>query len=251
MNSLVQAAVSIGIAIDDVQIEQFQRYRELLLEWSNRVNLTAVRDPDVIVEQLFIRSFRVATPAGGNVSTAEWFTGRRIIDIGSGAGIPGIPLKIALPDADVTLLESNRRKCDFMSHVVSDLGLTNISVLNARAEDAAHSTNHRAGYDLATARGVARLSALAEYTMPFLKLGGVAVLPKGPDNEAVRAECEEAAYAADEMGAAPAIVHAVSIPGNSPIDNTVYWMKINSTPDRFPRRAGTPTKRPLTAFDGN
>ncbi len=247
MNSLVQAASSIGIPIGDAQIEQFQRYRQLLLEWSQRMNLTAVNDPDAIVEELFIRSLRVATPAGGNVSTSEWFSGRRIIDIGAGGGVPGLPLKIALPDANVTLLESNRKKCDFMAHVVSDLKLGGVVVLNARAEEAAHSPEHRESYDLATARGVASLSALAEYALPFLKLGGVAVLPKGPDLEGIRAESEDAAYAAKRIGAAPAIIHAVSHPGNSPIDNTVYWLKVNPTPDRFPRRAGMPTKRPLTA----
>ncbi len=246
MNSLVAAASTIGIDADETQIERFQRYRELLIEWGRRTNLTAVKDPDEIVEQLFIRSLRIAVQAGGSVTTAGWFDGRRIIDIGSGAGIPGLPLKLMLPGAEVTLLESNRKKCDFMECVVGELGLDGVSVVNARAEDAAHDAFHRESYDLATARGVAKLSVLAEYSLPFLKLGGVAVLPKGPDMNVARSEAEAAAFAADEMGAAPAFIQPVAHPGSSPRDSIIYWLKIQSTPDGFPRRAGIPAKRPLT-----
>ena len=247
MKSLVEAASSIGISIGEPQIERFRHYRDLLGEWGNRVNLTAVKDSEDVVEQLFIRSLRVAVPAGGSVSTAEWFAGRRIIDIGSGAGIPGLPLKLALPGAEITLLESNRKKCEFVEQVVAELGLEGVTVLNARAEDAAHDPVHREGYELATARAVSNLAVLAEYALPFLSLGGVAVLPKGPDLDSVRSEADDAAYAADEMGAAPAILQAVAHPGNSPTDHIVYWLKVQQTPDRYPRRAGVPSKRPLVA----
>ena len=118
-------------------------------------------------------------------------------------------------------------------------------MLNGRAEDAARLAEHREGYDLATARGVANLSILAEYVLPFVKLGGVAVLPKGPDMHSVSQEAEAAAFAADEMGAAPAIIQPVAHPGSSPTDHIVYWMKVRPTTDRYPRRAGIPTKRPL------
>ncbi len=247
MNSLVDAADSIGISLDDQQVEQFLRYRELITEWNRRANLTAVTDPDEIVERLFIQSLRVAVPAGGNVSTAGWFEGRSVIDIGSGAGIPGIPLKLALPGAEVVLLESNRKKCEFMEHVVTELGLDGVTILNSRAEDAARDTAHREGYDMVTARAVASLSVLAEYSIGFLKLGGVAVFPKGPVLEKVSAESDDAALIADEMGAAPAIMQAVAHPGNAPTDHIIYWLKIRPTPDRFPRRAGIPAKRPITA----
>ena len=245
MKSLIEAAINIGVNINESQVGQFRRYRELLIDWQNRINLTAIKDPVAIVDQLFIRSFRIAVPAGGNVSTAGWFEGRRIIDIGSGAGIPGLPLKLIIPDANVTLLESNRKKCDFMRLVVDDLGLDGVTVLNGRAEDAARLAEHREGYDLATARGVANLSILAEYVLPFVKLGGVAVLPKGPDMHSVSQEAEAAAFAADEMGAAPAIIQPVAHPGSSPTDHIVYWLKVRPTTDRYPRRAGIPTKRPL------
>ena len=247
MNSLVDAASSIGITIDALQIERFRRYLELLDEWNGMRNLTAIKEPEEIVEQLFIRSLRVAVPAGGSVSTAEWFNGRRIIDIGSGAGIPGLPLKLALPGAEVTLLDSNRKKCEFMEHVVFDLGLEDVTVVNSRAEDAARDAEHREVYELATARGVASLSVLAEYALPFLRLGGVAVLPKGPDLASMRVEVDDAGYVADELGAAPAIVQAVAHPGNSPTDHIVYWLKVQPTPDRYPRRVGVPAKRPMVA----
>ena len=244
-NRLIEAADAIGVQVDDATTERFRRYRELLIEWGSRANLTAIKDPEAIVERLFIRSFRIAVQAGGSVTTAGWFDGRRIIDIGSGAGIPGLPLKLILPEADVTLLEANRKKCDFMEHVVADLGLDGIHVINERAEIAAHFDDHRESYDLATARVVAKLPVLAEYTLPFLKQGGVAVLPKGPDVETVRSESDKAAYAADEMGAAPAIIQAVAHPGTSPTDHMVYWLKIRPTSDRYPRRVGIPSKRPL------
>ena len=247
MNSLVAAAGSIGISINALQIERFRRYLELLGEWNHRVNLTAVKEPEEIVEQLFIRSLRVAVPAGGSVSTAEWFDGRRIIDIGSGAGIPGLPLKLALPGVDVTLLDSNRRKCGFLEHVISDLELDGVTVVNARAEDAARDAEHREGYELATARGVASLSVLIEYALPFLRLGGVAVLPKGPDSASVRVEVGDAGFVADELGAAPAIIQDVAHPGKAPTDHIVYWLKVQPTPDRYPRRAGVPVKRPMVA----
>lgn len=251
MNSLVDAASSIGITIDALQIERFQRYLELLDEWNGRVNLTAVKEPEEVVEQLFIRSLRVAVPAGGSVSTAEWFDGRRIIDIGSGAGIPGLPLKLALPGADVTLLDSNRKKCEFMEYVISDLELDGVAVVNARAEDAARDAKHREGYELATARGVASLSVLIEYALPFLRLGGVAVLPKGPDLTTVRAEADDAAYVADELGAAPAIIQSIAHPGRTPTDHIVYWLKVQPTPERYPRRAGVPAKRPIVVARSN
>lgn len=251
MNSLVEAAGSIGITIDQIQLGRFRRYLELLQAWNRSINLTAVKNPEDIVEQLFIRSLRVAVPAGGNVSTAGWFEGRRVIDIGSGAGFPGLPLKLALPGSEVTLLESNFRKCAFLEHVVKELNLDGVNVVNARAEDAARLTEHREGYQLATARGVGRLSLLAEYVLPFLQLGGVAVLPKGPDLTHVRAEADDAVYAADELGAAPAIIQSVAHPGSSPTDHTVYWMKIQPTPDRYPRRAGIPAKRPLVSAMAN
>ncbi|MXZ02790.1 MAG: 16S rRNA (guanine(527)-N(7))-methyltransferase RsmG, partial [Chloroflexi bacterium] len=242
MESLIKAAGAIGVQVDDATTERFRRYRELLIEWGSRTNLTAIKDPEAIVEQLFIRSFRVAVQAGGSVTTAGWFDGRRIIDIGSGAGIPGLPLKLILPEADVTLLEANRKKCDFMEHVVADLGLDGIEIINERAEIAAHFDNLRESYDLATARVVAKLPVLAEYTLPFLKQGGVAVLPKGPDPETVRSESDEAAYAADEMGAAPAIIQAVAHPGTSPTDHKVYRLKNRPTSARYPRPAGIPAK---------
>ncbi len=245
MESLIEAAGAIGVQVDDATAERFRRYRELLIEWGSRTNLTAVKDPEAIVEQLFIRSFRIAVQAGGSVTTSGWFDGRRIIDIGSGAGIPGLPLKLILPEADVTLLEANRKKCDFIEHVVENLGLDGVDVINERAETAAHFDDLRERYDLATARVVAKLPVLAEYTLPFLKQGGVAVLPKGPDTEAVKSESDKAAYAADEMGAAPAIIQAVAHPGKSPTDHMVYWLKIRPTSDRYPRRVGIPSKRPL------
>ena len=244
MGSLVAAAEAVGVELLPAQQAQFRRYRELLQEWSDRASLTAVRDDDAILEQLFIRSFRVAVPAGGSVPTAGWWSGRRVIDVGSGGGIPGLPLKLLQPDAFVTLLESNRKRCAFLAAAIAELGIDGVEVVNARAETAAHDPAYREQYDVATARGLARLPTLAEEVLPFLKLGGVAVLPKGADAAGVQSEAEAAAFAADELGAAPAFIQPVEYPGTAPVDYIVYWLKVQPTPERFPRRVGVPSKRP-------
>ena len=247
MKSLVAAAGTIGVNIDDTQIERFRRYRELLVEWGRRVNLTAVKDPEAVVEQLFIRSFRIAVPAGGTVSTAGWFDGRRIIDIGSGAGIPGLPLKIILPAPRSLCWNPTVKSATSCGTSYRNSDFEGVTVLNSRAEDAGRLKDHRESYDLATARGVSKLPILAEYTLPFLKLGGVAVLPKGHDREAVQGEVEDASFAANELGAAPAIIQPVAHPGTSPMDHIIYWLKVQPTKDRYPRRPGIPAKRPLSA----
>ncbi len=245
MRAISEAAQVIGVHIEPRQIKQFRRYLHLIQSRGKRQNLTALTSAEDIVEELFIRSFRVAVPAGGSVSTASWFSGRNVIDIGSGAGIPGLPLKILLPESKLTLLDSNAKKCAFMEHVIDDLGLQEAVVLNARAEVAAHDPQYRHTFDLAIARGLASLPVLLEYSLPFLKPGGVAVLPKGPDTSFVNAEIDDAAYATQLLGGGPAFIQQVECPGKSPIDNIVYYLKLADSDSIYPRRVGVPTKRPL------
>ncbi len=247
MKSLEHAASAIGITLDSSQLTLFVRYFELLDEWGKKMNLTSIRGEDQVEQQLFIRSLRVLAPAGGFASTREWFSGRELIDVGSGAGIPGIPIKLALPDTRVTLLEARSRKCEFLRHVVDELGLTGVSVYHGRAEDGGHDRELRERFDIATARAVAKLPSLAELVLPFVSLGGVAVLPKGPDGDAVLSEAEAARPAVEAMGGAESIIHRVDGPGSAPADHMVYWMKVRPTDSTYPRRAGVPTRRPLLA----
>ena len=210
------------------------------------MNLTSVKGANNVEQNLFIRSLRVAVPAGGNVSTAEWFSQKRLIDIGSGAGLPGIVLKIALPEAHVTLLEARAKRCRFMEKVIQQVALENIEVINARAEDLAHNPEYREQFQIATARAVAPLPTLAELVLPFVTLGGVAIIPKGPNKHTVQTEIQNSQAAARLMGATTAIVQQISYPGTSPTDHMIYWMKIRNTHSNYPRRSGIPAKKPIT-----
>ncbi len=244
---LIQAARTIGVELNADQLDMFRLYIELLAAWGKRMNLTAIRGRDDVVQHLFIRSLRVALPAGGKASTAEWFAGRRLLDVGSGAGFPGLPLKIVFPSTHVTLLEARGKVCSFLRTAVQELGVDDVDVLNERAEVAAHRAEVRESYDIVTARGVALLPTLAELTLPFVSLGGVAVLPKGPDETKVSVEAKRAQEAIDRMGSTSPLVQLVDYPGTVPADYMVYLMKIRPTPPEYPRRDGVPGKRPLLA----
>lgn len=239
---MIAAAQLLGVDLDAKQQAQFQRYRELIELRSSQFNLTGHKTWDKIREELFIRSLRVLSPAGGNVPTPEWFTGKRAIDIGTGAGIPGMVLKIALPDLQITLLDSVQKRTNFLVEVASELELSGLEVINGRAEDLGQEREHREKYDFVVARAVARLAELAELTIPFANIGGTVILPKSKGAED---EVTEAAAAAEVLGAAPAITLEISKPGDSPPDDMVYWMKISSTPREFPRRVGVPHQSPL------
>ncbi len=242
MESVVAAAQLLGVDLNEKQIAQFQRYRELIELRSNQYNLTGHKTWDKIREELFIRSLRMLAPAGGNVPTPEWFAGKRAIDVGTGAGIPGLVMKIALPELEITLLDSMQKRTKFLIEVVNELELKGLEVITGRAEELGQEPGHRESYDLVVARAVARLAELAELTIPFANIGGTVILPK---SSGVADEVNDAAAAAEVLGAAPAITLEVSKPGNSPPDDMVYWMKISPTPSEFPRRVGIPHQSPL------
>ncbi len=242
MESVVAAARLFGVDLDEKQIAQFQRYRELIELRSKQFNLTGHKTWDKIREELFIRSLRVLAPAGGNEPTPEWFTGKRAIDIGTGAGIPGMIMKITLPELQMTLLDSTQKRTSFLGEVANELELTGLEVITGRAEDLGQESGHRESYDIVVARAVARLPELAELTIPFANIGGVVILPK---SSGVQDEVVEAAAAAEVLGAAPAITMEVSQPGEALADDMVYWMKISPTPREFPRRVGIPHQSPL------
>ena len=242
MESVIAAAQLLGVDLDAKQQAQFQRYRELIELRSKQFNLTGHKTWDKIREELFIRSLRVLSPAGGNVPTPEWFAGKRAIDVGTGAGIPGMIMKIALPDLQMTLLDSIGKRTNFLIEVANELELTGLEVINGRAENLGQERGHREQYDVVVARSVARLAELAELTIPFAKIGGTVILPK---SQGVQDEVAEAAAAAEVLGAAPAVTLEIDKPGASPPDDMVYWMKISTTPREFPRRVGIPHQSPL------
>ena len=156
----------------------------MIEEEAGRLNITGARGVERIREELIIRSLRMlASAPGGFVSTAGWFDGRSVIDVGSGAGIPGIVLKIVYPDMRLALLDSSRKKCAFLERAAAELSLTDVEVINARAEEAAHSPRYRERFDLVVSRGVAALSELAELTLPFAVVGGTVISAKGLSGE--------------------------------------------------------------------
>jgi 16S rRNA (guanine527-N7)-methyltransferase len=220
------------------QQAQVATYRELLLEWNQRFNLTAITDPELVERRLFFDAWRML-PA---IDEAIGGEPAKLIDVGSGAGFPGLALKIARPALEVTLLEATGKKVGFLRHVIDTLGLTGIEAIHGRAEELGHDPNHRERYDLATARAVASLPALIELCTPFLCIGGRAFFPKSED---IGQEFREGAEAAKELGVT--IVGANSLPkiDGEKVTRLVIVDRMVRTPPRYPRRAGIPAREPL------
>ena len=228
-------ARALGLNLAPDRLDRFERYAAELIEWNRRVNLTAIVDPLDIARKHFLDSLSV-------LAACDVHPGSRIIDVGSGAGFPGLPIGIARPDVRVTLLEATRKKCDFLRRVIELLELSRVTVVNARAEDAARDSFQREQYDVAVARSVAALDTLAEYVLPFTRVSGVALAHKSGD---VETEVEQAGTAIAALGGRVRRIAPVAIPGLSEARAIVVIDKIGPTPDRFPRRAGMPERRPI------
>lgn len=237
MPLLQRWAGQFGAPLTDHQLDAFRLYRDELLAWnSSRANLTAVTNPDAVESRLFLESLWCAAASPPT-------DGARLIDIGSGGGFPGLPLAIAFPEMNVTLLEATRKKVDFLEHIIELLGLPNCRAIHGRAEDFAHDPEHREAYAAATARALAPLPALVELCLPFVKVGGVLIAPKGADAEQ---EIYDASNALSTLGGK---VEEIILPQpDSPIPadhRLVVIRKVAPTPETYPRRAGVPTRRPL------
>ena len=230
---LASGAHDLGIDLSPDQIVRFSRYADQLIEWNARFNLTAITEPREIVIKHFLDSLSAAR----SVSPAS-----RVIDVGAGAGFPGLPIKIAQPDISLTLLEATRKKCEFLRAMIDELHLTNVLVVNARAEDAAHDPAHRESYDVAIARAVAEMPTLLEYLLPFVRIGGVAVAQKS--KEAVN-DVQHAEFAMTTLGGRLADIISVRVPELNEARYLVVIEKTAATPGKYPRRAGMPAKRPL------
>ena len=237
LRPLAEGARAIGVELSPTQEEQFAAYARLLLEANRRVNLTAITEPDAVETLHFLDSLTAAA-ALPESTLAEG----RVLDVGSGAGFPGVPLKIAFPGVRMELLEATGKKAAFLQELVSELGLQDVAVHHGRAEDLGRGASLRGAFDAVLARGVARLSTLAELTLPFLRIGGVLVAQKSAD---VDAEVKAAAEAVRVLGGAAPVVHTVSAPGLDDGRTLVVVEKVEDTPDKYPRRAGMPAKRPI------
>lgn len=235
MEFFVAAAAAYGFQLGPQQVAHFMRYQALLLAWNARMNLTAITDPRQIQIRHFLDSLTCATVTGD-------LNGRTLVDVGTGAGFPGLPLKILYPQLELTLVESVGKKTTFLQAVVEELGLTAVSILNARAEEVGRLPAHRERYDWAAARAVAELRVLAEYLLPLCRVGGHMLAQKGAH---AAAEAAAAANALHLLGGGAPRLETVTLPDQTEPRCLVVAPKMHPTPDRYPRRVGAPAKRPL------
>jgi 16S rRNA (guanine527-N7)-methyltransferase len=215
-------------------IAQFARLRAELLDWNTRVNLTAITDPVDVLLKHFLDSLallEVCDPAHA-----------RVLDIGAGAGFPGLPLKIARPQWDLVLLEATGKKVAFQRHIIETLGLSAIEAIHGRAEEIAHQPAYRGSFDLVTARAVAALPALLEYAAPFCRVGGRILLPKKGD---LSAELEQGQRAAHVLGLAFKDDRRVSLPGLDDGRRILVWEQIRPCPPHYPRSGSAMARKPL------
>ena len=234
-----RGAAAIGIRLGTDQLDLFERYAAAMLRANERLNLTRVTDPEEVQTRHFLDSLTCALPVLEDLKEGpDW----RCLDVGAGAGLPGIPLAIAFPSLRVTLLEATGKNARFLEDVVAELGLTGIGVVAARAEEAARDPAHRDGYELVVARALAPLPVALEWCLPFAATGGRCILPRGSDLEA---QLPAGRVAAGELGARLLPPRPLTLAELPPGRSLVVAEKRARTPARFPRRPGVASSRPL------
>jgi 16S rRNA (guanine527-N7)-methyltransferase len=240
MQRLMDGASALGLRLTPTQQASFQLYYEELVIWNQKFNLTAIIEYEQVQIRHFLDSLSCLLARETRLTLGR--PGAKMIDVGAGAGFPGLPLKLVCPATRLTLLEATGKKVTFLEHVVQRLGVQTVTAINARAEELAHDFAHREQYDLALARAVAELPVVAEYTLPFCKVGGWVVAQKG---EAAAAEAWSAERAITILGGALRRVIPVELPGLPEDRSLVVIEKVSPTPANYPRRPGIPAKRPL------
>lgn len=223
------------IELSSFQTDQFLTYYEMLIEKNKVMNLTAITDFDDVLKKHFIDSLSL-------VKTCDLKDDISLLDIGTGAGFPGIPLKIAFPNLRVTLLDSLNKRVNFLQEVIDGLGLENVETLHGRAEDFAKPNMLREKFDLCVSRAVANLSTLSEYCLPYVKIGGYFISYK---SEKVSEEIKEADNSIKVLGGKMERQIGFTLPSSDICRNLIVIRKCNSTPKQYPRKAGTASKKPL------
>lgn len=233
--ALAKAATEYNLELTTEQLTQFDQYYNLVVEWNTKINLTAITTPSEFAIKHIIDSLSAFNP--------EYFhPGIKLIDIGTGAGFPGIPLKIYYPQIQLTLLDSLNKRIKFLDNVVSTLGLTDVKLIHGRTEEIAKNKLHREQYDIATARAVARLPILLEYCIGYLKVGGIFISMKGRQYEE---EISESTKALEVLHSKIIDVHPVKLPQLEDKRAVIYIQKLQTTSKAYPRKAGTPERNPL------
>ena len=231
---LEKSLKKLNIEFNNEQIQKFNAYYELLIEWNNKINLTTITEYDDVVSKHFIDSILIC----GFID----LSGKKIIDIGTGGGFPGIPVKIISPDTDIVLLDSLNKRVNFLNEVISELKLEKIEAIHGRAEDLAHDKNLRGKFDYSISRAVANLSTLSELCIPFLKKGGTFISYKSENTDE---EIKDAESAIKILGSKIERVEESIIPGNDIKRRFIVIKNIKQVDNRYPRKAGIPKKDPL------
>jgi 16S rRNA (guanine527-N7)-methyltransferase len=246
MQRLIDGAKALNLRLTEGQLAAFQVYYEELVAWNQQFNLTAITEYEQVQIRHFLDSLSclLAEETRSALNRAE----ARMIDVGAGAGFPGIPLKLVYPATRLTLLEATGKKVTFLEHMIDRLDLRRVTAVHARAEELAHDPAHREQYDLALARAVADLPVVVEYTLPFCKVGGWVVAQKG---EAGAAEAWSSEKAIKLLGGELRRVVHVELPGLPEDRSLVIVEKVSPTAEIYPRRPGMPGKRPLGSPPGS
>ncbi len=230
---LQNQAQKIDINLTNKQLNEFYTYMNLLIEWNKNINLTAITEPEEIIKKHFIDSLTISKNIQKDSS---------IIDVGTGAGFPGIPLKIVREDINVVLLDALNKRLNFLNEVIKENKLENIETVHFRAEEIGKNKKYREKYDIATSRAVAQLNILAEYLLPLVKIGGKCICMKGSN---VEEELKNSKKAITLLGGEIEKIEEFILPDSDIKRNVIIIKKVNSTPAKYPRKPGTPAKEPI------
>ena len=235
VDTLIEGAKELDIDLDDGQIEKFILYKELLQEWNQKINITSITEDKEVDIKHFIDSIIPLK--------TKLFEGKlKVIDIGTGGGFPGIPLKIMNENLNMVLLDSTNKKIRFLDEVIEKLKLKDIQAIHGRAEELGRDVDYREKYDIAISRAVASLDTLSEYALPFVNIGGHFISMKGPD---VEEELNEGKKAIEILGGKIKSVEKIEIPNTDIVHSLIIIEKIKRTPTKYPRGGGKPRKQPL------
>lgn len=234
-NILVKGARELKINIEEKNIDSFNIYKEMLKEWNQKINITSITNDDEIDVKHFLDSL---TPLITNLFNGK----KKLIDIGTGGGFPGLPLKIINQDLNVTLLDSLNKRIIFLNEVINKLGLKDIVAIHGRAEELSIKPMYREQYDIAISRAVASLNTLSEYCMPFVKVGGYFISMKGPE---IDDELKSSSNAIKILGGKVIDTKLINLPESDIVHSLIIVEKIKETPTKYPRGGGKPRKNPL------
>lgn len=235
MSRLKEDALYFNVELDDKQLSQFYTYYEMLINWNEKINLTAITEFDEVLKKHFLDSIAI-----GRIISQEARVS--ILDIGTGAGFPGIPIKIAFPDVEITLMDSLNKRVTFLNEVIKELSLENITAMHGRAEDFAKKDFMREKFDYCVSRAVANLSSLSEFCLPYVKVGGRFISYK---SEKAKEELASSEKAISILGGGNVSSDEFFLPETDFMRTFVIIEKIKETPIKYPRKAGTPVKQPL------